>query len=231
MKSKSKVKLGEMLLDAGLINKNQLAIALTNQREWGGRLGSILVNMGFIKEEKLAQFLSHQLSIPSIDLGSIRIKDNVIKIITKEVAEKYMLMPVASKSSAGSYTVLIAMADPLDLGAIDEIQFSTGMKVKAGIAQEGAIWRAIQIYYYGNKSISPKIDTTNEPIKIDLSDIDDNLEIFRGREEATEAKPAVQSDHDIEEVLLELRAIRNILVKKGITTISEFFHEVKKLRE
>ena len=228
-----KAKLGEMLLDAGLINKNQLNIALANQREWGGKLGSILVNMGFIKEEKLAQFLSHQLNIPSIDIGTVRIKPETIKLIPKELAEKYLLVPVAHQQRKNKTTVLLAMSDPLDLNAVDEIQFQLGLSVKAGIAPEGAIWRAIQIYYYDNKSISPKLDTTKDPIKIDLTDIDEHLEIFRGRDEKPKTKPILPGENgmNMDQIARELRALKNILVKKGVMSVAEFYKELEKFRE
>ena len=100
-KKNDKLKLGEMLLKANLISKDQLNIALSNQREWGGKVGSTLVNMGFIKEDKLAQFLSHQLKIPSIDIASIRIKKDTISLVPKELAEKYMLVPVAFQEKKG----------------------------------------------------------------------------------------------------------------------------------
>ncbi len=224
---KEKSRLGEMLLQAGLISKNQLNLSLANQREWGGKIGTILVNMGFIKEEKLAQFLSHQLNIPSIDISSIRIKRETVKLIPKEMAEKYMLIPVAHQLRKGVTTILLAMSDPLDLRAIDEIQFSTNIKVKAGIAPEGAIWRAIQIHYYDNKSISPKLNTTKDPIKINISEVDEKLEIFRGREETP------VSNHDDEtfaDLLVEIRAFRNLLVRKGVMSSEEFLSEIDKIR-
>jgi type IV pilus assembly protein PilB len=230
--SDKKIMLGKMLVDADLITQDQLNIALANQREWGGRIGSTLVNMGFIKEEKLGQFLSHQLNIPSIDIASIRIKKEAIELIPKELAEKYMMVPVAfQKRQDDTITkVLLAMSDPLDLNAVDEVQFSTGLKVKAGIAPEGAIWRAIQIYYYGNKAVCAKLDAPSSKIKIDTSDINESLEIFRGRDDGAEPTESIFDVESLEDIAKEVRALRNILVRNGVITITEFFNELKKFK-
>lgn len=229
--SNEKAKLGELLLEAGLITKDQLDIALSNQREWGGKLGSILVNMGFVKEKKLGEFLSHQFNIPNIDLGSIRIKNDTLKLVRKDIAEKYMLIPVAYQKTDNVKRILVAMSDPLDLRAIDDIQFSTGMKVKAGIAPEGAIWRAIQIYYYDNKAVTADFEPSVAPIKIDMSEIDDKLEIFREGSVWDKPKPEPFMPQSIDDISIELKALKNLLVKKGILTLSEFYLEVKKFRE
>jgi type IV pilus assembly protein PilB len=230
-KENNRRKLGTMLVEAGLITKEQIDTALANQREWGGKIGSTLVNMGFIKEECLGQFLSRQLNMPNIDISSIRIKKETIDLVPKELAEKHMLIPVTHQEQKGITRILIAMSDPLDLSAIDDIQSSKGLKVKAGIAPEGAIWRAIQIYYYGNKSISPKIDAPEKPLKIDLSDIDGKFEIFREREETKRVTDEALEKQSLIDTAAEVRALKNLLVRKGVITVSEFFNEVNRVKK
>lgn len=136
-------RLGAMLVSSGLITEDQLRKALAAQKSEGGRLGTILVKLGFVQEDKLMTFLSKQYGVPYVDLSKFEINPAVIKHIPAEVAQKYRIMPV---NRAGA-TITIAMVDPSNIFAIDDIKFMTGYNVEAVVATEGAIVEAIKKYY------------------------------------------------------------------------------------
>jgi type IV pilus assembly protein PilB len=139
-----------MLVSSGLITDDQLKKALASQKSEGGRLGSILVKLGFVQEDKLMTFLSKQYGVPYVDLSRFEITPQVIKHIPAEVAQKYRIMPI-NRSGA---TITIAMVDPSNIFAIDDIKFMTGYNVEAVVATEGAIVEAIKKYYGGAKSLA-----------------------------------------------------------------------------
>ncbi len=142
-------RLGAMLVSSGLITDDQLKKALSTQKTEGGRLGSILVKLGFVQEDKLMTFLSKQYGVPYVDLSKFQINPAVIKHIPSDVAQKYRIMPI-NRSGA---TITIAMVDPSNIFAIDDIKFMTGYNVEAVVATEGAIVETIKKYYGGAKSI------------------------------------------------------------------------------
>ncbi len=144
-------RLGAMLVSSGLITDDQLKKALSEQKNSGGRLGSILVKLGFVQEDKLMTFLSKQYGVPYVDLGKFEINAAVIKHIPADVAQKYRIMPI---NRAGA-TITIAMVDPSNIFAIDDIKFMTGYNVEAVVATEGAIVEAIKKYYGGGKALVP----------------------------------------------------------------------------
>ena len=136
-------KLGELLVRENLISPAQLQQALEEQKKKGGRLGANLTRLGFLKEEELADFLSKQFGVPSINLADFEIDPEVIKMIPEEQAKKHMLIPI---NRAGA-TLVVAMADPSNMFAISDIEFLTGYKVEVVVAPENAISAAIERYY------------------------------------------------------------------------------------
>jgi type IV pilus assembly protein PilB len=142
-------RLGAMLVSSGLITDDQLKKALAAQKAEGGRLGSILVKQGFIQEDKLMTFLSKQYGVPYVDLNKFEINPVVIKHIPADVAQKYRIMPINRTGS----TITIAMVDPSNIFAIDDIKFMTGYNVEAVVATEGAIIESIKKNYGGAKTL------------------------------------------------------------------------------
>jgi type IV pilus assembly protein PilB len=150
--------------------------ALSAQKSEGGRLGSILVKLGFVQEDKLMTFLSKQYGVPYVDLNKFGINPAVIKHIPTEVAQKYRIMPI---NRAGS-TITIAMVDPSNIFAIDDIKFMTGYNVEAVVATEGAIVDAIKKYYGGTRSMvtaksggsSLPTSKTEQRLAVDVKDYD-----------------------------------------------------------
>lgn len=147
--AEEKKKLGEILLEAGVIDKFQLKSALAEQNKWGGRLGNHLVQMGILTEDLLVKALSKQLKIPNLDLQQMMVTPDVLELVPQEIAEKFHLLPVAVKKIANKKTLIVAMSDPTNLDAVDELQFRTGHIIKPAVAGDTAIELAIRRYYYG----------------------------------------------------------------------------------
>ena len=136
-------RLGELLVRENLITISQLQQAQEEQRKNGGRLGYNLTKMGFIQEQDLTNFLSKQYGVPAINLNDFEIEADVIKLIPKDVAEKHQVIPV---NRAGS-SLIVAMSDPSNIFAIDDIKFLTGYNIEVVVAAEGAIKVSIERYY------------------------------------------------------------------------------------
>jgi type IV pilus assembly protein PilB len=137
------VRIGELLLKEKRITPEQLQQALNHQKANGGKLGFNLVQMGLVKDEDISTLLSKQYGVPSIDLGRFEIDASVIKLIPADTAQKYQIVPL---SRAGA-TLTIAMTDPTNVFAMDDIKFMTGYNVEPVVASETAVAEAIQKYY------------------------------------------------------------------------------------
>ncbi len=136
-------RLGELLVRENLISLQQLQKAQDEQRKTGGRIGSLLVRSGAIAEGDLTNFLSKQYGVPAISLKDFDIDEEVLKLIPKSTADKHQVVPV---NRAGS-SLIIAMSDPSNIFAIDDIKFLTGYNVEVVVASEQAIREAIEKYY------------------------------------------------------------------------------------
>jgi type IV pilus assembly protein PilB len=136
-------RLGELLIRENLISLQQLQKAQDEQRRTGGRIGSLLVTQGALAEHDLTSFLSKQYGVPAISLKDFEIDEEVIKLIPRAAAEKHQIIPV---NRAGS-SLIIAMSDPSNIFAIDDIKFLTGYNVEVVVASEPAIREAIESYY------------------------------------------------------------------------------------
>lgn len=183
-------RLGDLLVKAGRINTDQLRAALAKQREEGGRLGSNLVKMGLITEKELVEFLSKQFRVSAINLNQVEIDTSVVKIIPADVARKYTIMPV-SKTGA---KVTIAMLDPSNVFAMDDIKFMTGYNVEPVIASESAIRSAIEKYYGATHALELKKvmeELDDDPLGGDdlevLDDEPDEFDLDTLEEESDEA--------------------------------------------
>jgi type IV pilus assembly protein PilB len=143
-------KLGTLLVNKKIISEQQLQKALEEQKSSGERLGSVLVKLGFIQEDALLSFLSSQYGIPSIDLCEFNINPELLKLIPADLARKYLVFPLSQRGT----TLIIAMADPSNIFAIDDIKFLTGYRVEALAAAESAIKEVLDEYYDTSASLS-----------------------------------------------------------------------------
>jgi type IV pilus assembly protein PilB len=149
------VKLGELLLKENMVTPQQLQEALNHQKMGGGKLGKAFVSLGFVKDEEITSLLSRQYGVPSINLDHFEVDPAIIKIIPAETARKYQVLPL-SRSGA---VLTIAMADPTNVFAMDDIKFMTGYNVEPVVASESAIEDSIERYYGSTRSLELRRDS------------------------------------------------------------------------
>ena len=177
------VRIGEMLLKQRLITTQQLQEAVSQQKVNGGKVGPILIGLGYVKDEDLTALLSRQYGVPSINLSQFEIDVRVARIIPSETARKYQVIPV-SRSGA---TLTIAMTDPTDVFAMDDIKFMTGYNVETVVASETAVLAALDKYYRGVPTGNGSGGSTLEIATRELAGMsrihDEALEILEDSEE------------------------------------------------
>ncbi len=181
-------RLGEILVKNNLITREQLAVALQEQKDSGNqtRIGSILIKQGLISEGDLTSFLSKQYGVPTVNLEDYDIDPSVIKIIPSEVVQKYQLVPV---NRAGA-TLIVAVSDPSNLFALEDIKFMTGYNVEMVVASERDIKGAIDKHYDQSASLA---DVMGDLDLEDMEIVGDDDEVDVGSlERATEDAPVVK---------------------------------------
>ncbi|MBC7963088.1 MAG: type IV-A pilus assembly ATPase PilB [Steroidobacteraceae bacterium] len=181
-------RLGEILVKNNLISREQLDQALEEQKLSGNqtRLGSILIKQNLLTEENLTSFLSRQYGVPSVNLADYEIDPVVIKIIPPEVVQKYQLVPV---NRAGA-TLIVAVSDPSNLFALEDIKFMTGYNIEMVVASERDIKASIDKYYDQSASLA---DVMSDLDVEDMEIVGDDEEIDVGSlERATEDAPVVK---------------------------------------
>jgi type IV pilus assembly protein PilB len=235
-----KLKFGELLLKAGAINEAQLKAALNEQKRWGKRLGTTMVEMGILTEQVLRRALSKQLNLPSVDFSKVEnIDTSLLEKISQELAEKYHMIPLALRSERGRETLHLAMADPTNVEAVSEIEFSTGYTVKVYISSVSAIDRAIRRFYMGQHfdNLEPEMergvsgqDDDEEQMVLVRGVMEQTMEAD-GRSQAT-SYDKVDSSAETTGVRLspEIQALVAVLVRKGLFSAEEYFTELEKIR-
>ncbi len=182
------LKIGELLLKAGLITEEQLQKALDEQSQVGGRLGEHLLRLGYVTEEDILDCLSQQCGVPSINLRHFDIDESIIRLIPPDVARKYQFIPV-SKTGA---TLTVAMSDPTNVFAMDDITFITGYRVEPVVASEEALREAIDRYYGTTHAIELKkvmddLSTVEETASLEVLEEEEDIDVAdleAGAEEA-----------------------------------------------
>ncbi len=168
-------RLGEILIKENLITADQLKQAIEYQKKNNGRLGSCLMKLGFVRDDEITQVLSRQYGVPSINLKYYEVEPAVIKLIPQETAVRYQVVPL---SRVGA-TLTIAMTDPTNVFAMDDIKFMTGFNVEPVVASESDINDAIQ-KFYGDVSSGEEL---NKVMKDLTADDDAALEISAEEDE------------------------------------------------
>jgi type IV pilus assembly protein PilB len=179
-------RIGELLVQKNLLSAEQLERARDEAKVSGTRVGLQLTKLGFVQENQLADFVSQQYNVPSINLSEFEIDDSVIRLIPEDVAVKHCVLPV---NRAGS-TLIIAIADPANIFAIDDVKFLTGYDVEVVVAAEEAIRRAIDSYYdQGNTLADVMSDFDDEGVEVvgDAENVD-VAELAKATEDAPVVK-------------------------------------------
>ena len=140
-------RLGDILVQAGLIDELQLETALAEQQRWGNRLGVALVKLGMIDEQELVHALSRKLGAPAVRLQGKRIDPAVLALVPRDLAERHACLPLFTKQEAGVEVIYIGMEDPGDLNALDELSFRTGLKVRGVMVAPTELWETLDRSY------------------------------------------------------------------------------------
>lgn len=241
-------RLGELLIEAGLLDETRLKAALAEQRKWGGRLGRTVVEMGLVDEVAMCTVLAQQLNLGTVSLDTEKLPERITEQLRLDLAERYGVFPV---SSDGGHTLVVASSDPTNVEALQELEFATGLKITPVVATASAIDRAIRRYYFG-ESVSATRAATPGELGIDETtfELDQLLSAPAAspRPPAPQAKaapPPAPTDLDLlkREVTLlreqvdgqqgiissQVRALRSlleILIEAGLITRQEYLERV-----
>jgi type IV pilus assembly protein PilB len=166
-------RLGELLVRENLISVQQLRKAQEEQQKTGTRIGTALIKVGAIEESKLTDFLSKQYGVPAINLKEFDVEPDIIKLVPKDVASKHLVVPVNRAGSA----LIVAMCDPSNIYAVDDLKFLTGYNIEAVVASEPAIREAIERFYAEK---GPSLESIVEDMGVDDVELtetsEDNVE-------------------------------------------------------
>jgi type IV pilus assembly protein PilB len=182
-------RLGDLLVAEGLVTEAQLRQALGEQKGKTDKLGTILVSMGFITEEQLIGFLSRQYGIPSITLGDLDVDAETLGLVPPHIAKKYEVLPVKRIGS----TLTLAMADPTNVFALDDVAFMTNLQILPVVAPQAAIRRALERNYEAIQPASMSdmmTEITGDPGSVEVVEEQQpgaNLNVFELKESADEA--------------------------------------------
>ena len=164
-------RLGDLLVREGLVSQDNLTRALAEQKASNERLGSILVRLNLISEDQLVAFLSKQYGIPSIALSQLDIDAETVKLVPAQIARKYEVLPI--KRNGNQLT--LAMADPTNVFALDDVGFMTGLQIQPVVASEAAIRKAFERLYETGASVNDMMS--------ELEEADTDVEVVEGGEE------------------------------------------------
>src|SRR5688500_18205779 len=182
------VRIGELLLKEKRITPQQLQEALNSQKANGGKLGASLVKLGFVRDEEITALLSKQYGVPSINLAQFELDPAVIKLVPADTAVKYQIVPLSRNGAS----LTIAMTDPTNVFAMDDIKFMTGYNVEPVVASEIAVLEAIERYYAGAATKASGVSGGTSVSSLDfaakaLEDLpqidDDDVEVLQDMEE------------------------------------------------
>src|ERR1700756_3930046 len=176
-------RLGDLLVKEKIITSDQLDRALKAQREQGpnSRLGSTLVHLGFVSDEEVTNFLSRQYGVPAINLQYFEIDSTVVKLVPEDTAKRYQILPLSRVGAS----LTIAMVDPTNVFAMDDIKFMTGFNIEPVVASESAIFEAIEKAY------------AKEQVEVQEENVD---ELLASMDEADVELQAEQSEMDLAEL-------------------------------
>jgi type IV pilus assembly protein PilB len=183
----AKRKIGELLLQEGLVSPEQLSRALEDQQHSGERLGAILIRLGYINEEELVEFLARQFHVPQVSLAKLTVAKEVISLIPLDIAQKYQAIPFGLVGN----TLNVAMADPGNLFMIDDIRFLTRKSIQVHVTSEGAVKKVIAQHFAGDESLDDVIGMLKEEVDVDLVEAAEEVDLSF-LEDAAEQAPVVK---------------------------------------
>ncbi len=223
-------RLGDLMKEAGLIDDFQLESALSHQRNWGGKLGAILVELEFAREEDIARIVSEKLNIPYVNLFEPELSADIVKMLKPDMAKKFGVIPVRKDAN----TLVLAMSDPLDIETMDNIRFITGLPIKPVLAMAPEIRDAIRKYYDGEPVTRGNKLTVKETVQqAGEMEIVREVPEFTPTDWSKKAGQQEQSEHaagsDRQKLVLD--ALISLLIDKDFITRGELakYLEQKKM--
>ncbi|MDH3975323.1 MAG: hypothetical protein OEV42_13665 [Deltaproteobacteria bacterium] len=216
--------IGDILLDEGIITSSQLRQAVDRQKQMGGKLGQNFIDLGVIGEGTLLKYLARQFNIPCVDLTKIKLDPEKFPHLSPEMGKKYEVMPLEEREHGGRKYLFLAMIEPENMLAIEEIEFLTGYTIKPVIATDAQITSAVSKYFNGDNwveipPLKEKVETVHPR---DIERMHDDSQIER-METDKRAGPMEKN--------VEMLAMFRLLLKKGVFTKDEFLREVKHLKD
>ena len=142
-------RLGQLLTELGVVDELQIQSALGHQKQWGGKLGTILVQKGFCREEDVVRVLAQHLALPVVRLADVKVDPRAVKLVSRQVAEKLHVFAFEVSGAGRSEVVTVAMSDPTDLSSVDQLAFHTGKRIKPVLCGDSEIVLAFQQNYGG----------------------------------------------------------------------------------
>lgn len=230
-----KKRLGEMLIETGIIDHMQLNSALGQQKQWGGKLGSVLIEMGFVDEQSIVSVLEKQLGLKCMSLENSEIPQKALNAVKLDIAKKYCVMPL----DVDKNTLSIAISDPTDVRTLDELSFILGVRIKPVLAIESEIKNAIARYYEGAvrtgktyksamETLPPKMQIIRTEAAVPFTEQNaEDMQIERGATFIPEeiSEKSTDQKRTFSETVVE--ALTAILLEKGIMTKEELAKKIK----
>lgn len=180
-------KIGELLLQEGLISQEQLSRALEDQSQSGERVGAALIKLGYIGEDVLAEFIARQFHVPQVNLSKLTIPREVITIIPLDISQKYQAVPFGLMGN----TLNVAMADPGNLFVVDDIRFLTRKSIQIHVASESIIKKTIAQFYAADESIDDVLGMLRDEVDVDVVEAAEDVDLSF-LEDAAEQAPVVK---------------------------------------
>jgi len=214
-------KLGDLLKEAGLIDDFQLEAALSHQRNWGGKLGSIVVDLEFAGEEDIARVISETMGVPYINLFEPELSPDIFKVLKADMAKKFGVVPVRKEANA----LVLAMADPLDIATMDNIRFITGLSIKPVLSMASEIKDAIRKYYDGEpvtrKSKASFRETAGQASQLEFVSERQDISTTEWNQQFQQ-QPDLQSfRQDLATQKIVIEALTTLLIEKKFVTRDE----------
>jgi len=231
-------KLGEILVDAGLIDGRALQAALAEQQRWGGPLGRVLIDMNLISEEVLVVALSKQMNFPTVDLDKVEVSQNTLELVDGQYAEHYGIVPIKSNAKF----LDVAMTDPTQLGVLDELRIRTKLNIRPYITGPKAMERALDRLYgrgvnplsqrAGEEQFFPagmrvlelgdeKSAPHKQPMRAPTEGHTSRAEVEALQRRISKMEAMLSRDEDV------LRKLLALLVDKGVASREEILERIK----
>src|SRR6266480_4037571 len=201
-------RLGDLLVREKIISAEQLTQALRKQKETGSRLGSVLVKLGFLSDEEVTNFLSRQYGVPAINLQYFEIDSSVTKLIPEETARKHHILPLSRVGAS----LTIAMVDPTNVFAMDDIKFMTGFNIEPVVASETSIMEGIDKAYAQSSEPESNLDDI-------MASMGEEADVELQSEEEEKALSELEASAEEAPIVKLVNLILTDAVKRGASDI------------